>query len=64
MTVRVFLLDDADAGLRIIFQKEYNAAVPIDPGSAESLTKGLSHAFRQILEQMTADLRVRSSAGL
>ena len=63
MSIRIFLLDDRDADLRMIFQKEYNATAPIEMGSAQSLVKGLSKAFRQILEQMTADLDERAAAG-
>ena len=59
ITLRIFLLDDADANSRIIFQKTYTAAAPIELGSAESLVKGFNSAYREILQQLTTDLRKR-----
>jgi len=57
MVVRIFLLDDHDANLRIMFEKQYSATSAIERGNVNSLVKGWGIAFRQILEQMTADLR-------
>jgi len=63
ITIKIFLFDDGDANARVIFQKEYSAAAPIELGSAPSLVKGWSQAFRQVLEQITADLNQRFPAG-
>jgi len=63
MAIKIFLFDDSDASGRVILQKQYNASAPIDPGSAESLVKGWGNAYRQILEQLTADLDATSSSG-
>ena len=63
MSLKIFLFDDGDANARVIFQKEYSAAAPIEPGSAESLVNGWGKAFRQILERITADLDQHSPTG-
>ena len=63
MAISIFLLDDREASLQVIFKKDYGGAASIEPGSVDSLVKGWGAAFRQILEQMTADLDDRSLTG-
>ncbi|HEY2585632.1 MAG TPA: ABC-type transport auxiliary lipoprotein family protein [Tepidisphaeraceae bacterium] len=56
IAVHVFLLDEGGEDARIMFQKDYRSAVPIEPGNVNSLVSGWDRALRDILSQMTADL--------
>lgn len=58
LAIRIFVLDQL-AKAQIVFQKEYQATAPITSGSATSLVKGWSSAFRSALEQIAADLTAR-----
>ena len=53
ISMRLVLLDQNS---RIVFQKQYDAAAPIQIGSAASLVQGWNQALRQILAQSATDL--------
>ena len=57
--MRLFVLDEQADGPRLVFQKDYRAAAPIEPASVSSLVTGWNQAMRSIMEQLEADLPSR-----
>jgi len=55
--MQVFVTESAGPDRRIVLQRTYSHQVRVPDRSAEAITKGLSQALRQCLEDLEADLR-------
>ena len=53
---RFFFLDDSQAETKIVFQKTYRKAAPLNNSSPEAVAAGLGKAFRKTLTELTADI--------
>jgi ABC-type uncharacterized transport system auxiliary subunit len=57
-----FLLSEGDAGPVILFARSYSSSAPITGNGAASLVSAWNHAFRTLLEKLTADLTASAPA--
>lgn len=56
---KFILLDERDAAGRVLMEKTYRARVPVAGMGPEQMAVGMGKAWRQVLEQLTEDLRGR-----
>lgn len=56
MSIRFFLIDDANAAANVILQKTYQASQPIPSTSTEDLVEGWNKAMGTIMGQLTSDI--------
>ena len=56
MEAKFFLLDDRGAETRVVFQKPYRKAAPLEGDKAAALVAAWGQVYRGILMELTADL--------